>query len=554
MDSTRIVPEWVGRCRIEPFDHQIIGVETMRKRPFFLLADEMGAGKSKQSIDLAQVLHVYDKKVNRVIIITDASIRPVWVDPEFGELAKHLWKGVASRVVEYHTKMKVWESEPGTPPTLDWLVTNYDYIIDVEKDRKGKIIGGRLKELMDYANGETLLILDESSAVKSYKAARSKACEKIREQCGRVVLLNGTPIPNSPADLYMQGQIMHPAILDCSGITRFRARYAVMGGYVVETRWGKHATQVVRWQNLEDLQRRFAPYVLRRLKKDCMDLPEQLPPVTLTAVMKPDTWKIYKSMRDDMVAWIGSGVASTQQVIAKIMRLAQITSGFLGGIEEFQDVIDARGHEESHPDWIPTLPLEFELKAPARVQEVGTEKLDMFLDWLDQRLIEDPEMKLIVWCRFRPELERLVKTLRTKYGNGLLLPSGVRYDLQVEAMHGDQKPADRERALRLLDPRTTCAGPGIVAATVGTGGKGHTFTAAHTVVNMSFDYSLEKYLQARDRVHRFGQKHPVSNFDIVCVGPSGQKTIDHIVIRSRYSKESLADLTTSAWVHALQEE
>lgn len=561
MELTPKVPDWVSRCRIAPFAHQIIGVETMRQRSYFLLADEMGAGKSKQAIDLAQVLHVYDHKIRRVIVVTDASIRPVWFDPEFGELAKHLWKGLPSRVIEYHAKMNVWNWETTAPPRepqMEWLVTNYDYIIDAEYDSKKRLIGGRLKELVDWAGPDTLLILDESSAVKNHKAVRTKACEAIRKRCGYVLLLNGTPIANSPLDMFSQGNIMNPGILDCRGVTQFRARYAIMGGYMAEIQRGgrtfKIATQVLRWTNIEDLQRRFAPFILRRLKKDCMDLPEQLPPVTLTATMSKTDWATYKSMRDDMVAWIGSGVASTQQVIAKVMRLAQITSGFLGGIEEFQDIIDARGSEESHPDWIPTLPLEFELKAPAKVQEIGTAKLDLFLSWLDDRLIEEPTMKLIVWCRFRPELERLVRVLREKYGKGLLLPSGVKYDLRVEAMHGGQKPEERERALRLLDPRTTTEGPGIVAATVGTGGKGHTFTAAHTVVNMSYDYSLEKYLQARDRVHRFGQTHPVSNFDIACVGPAGQKTIDHLIIRARTSKENLADMTTSAWVNALTEE
>lgn len=529
-------PEWVSRCRIEPFDHQVVGVETMRQQPFFLLADEMGAGKSKQAIDLAHVLHVFDKKINRVIVITDASIRPVWFDPDYGELAKHLWKSVPSRVVEYHSRFRLWNwgEVIDDAPHLEWLITNYDYIIDET----------RKQELIDYAGPGTLLILDESSAIKNYKAERTKACMKIRAKCGRVVLLNGTPIANSPLDMFSQGNMMHPSILDCRGIGQFRNRYAVMGGFVVETRWGKHATQVIRWQNIDDLQRRFAPYVLRRLKKDCMDLPEKLPPVVLTAVMKPSLWKIYKSMRDDMVAWLGSGVASAEQAITKVMRLAQITSGFLGGIEEFQDVIDYRGQDDGRPDWIPTLPMEFELKAPQKVQEVGTEKLDLFLEWLDARLIEDPKFKLIVWCRFRPELDRLVRTLREKYQD----------KVRVEALHGGQKPEARERALRLLDPRTTNDGAGVVVGTVGTGGKGHTFTAAHTVVNMSLDYSLEKFLQASDRVHRFGQTHPVSYFDIAAVGPSGQKTIDHILIRSRYSKENLATMTTQAWVPLLMEE
>jgi len=534
-------PPWVDRCRVVPFDHQIVGVERMRQQPYFLLADEMGAGKSKQSIDLAQVLHVYDKSIDRVIVITEASIRPVWFDPEFGELAKHLWKGLPSNVTEYHQKLRTWDWEPApVAEGLQWLVTNYDYVINED----------RLDELSEWANKRTLLILDESSAIKNHKAVRTKACMRLRRKCGRVLLLNGTPIANSPADMLSQGNMMSPDILECGGITHFRARYAVMGGYVAEVKRGnrvfKVATQVIKWQHIDDLQRRFAPYVLRRLKKDCMDLPEKLPPVTLTVPLSAKSWKLYREMRDEMVVWLGTGASSAQQAMGKAIRLRQITSGFLGGIEEMEGLLDFSGREnENLPEWmLPIEPVEpITLKAPQRIQEVGTEKLDMFIDWFKVRLEEDAAFKVIVWCAFLPELHRLMNRMREEFQN-----------VRVEGLYGGQKKDERERALRLLDPRTTCAGPAIVAGTIGTGGKGHTFTASHTVVNMSFDYSLEKYLQASDRVHRHSQVHPVSYFDIAATGPTGQKTIDHIIIRSRYSKEDIATMTTSAWVQALREE
>jgi SNF2 family DNA or RNA helicase len=510
---------WIHLCATPPFQHQIYGVEQIIKQPYFLLADEMGAGKSKQAIDAAQVLFVREE-INKVIIITEASIRPVWYDPEFGELAKHLWPILAHRVVEYHSRLRVWNFGRSDETPMMWMVTNYDYIINEE----------RLDELIEFTDKRTMLILDESSAIKNYRAQRTKACRLIRRKCGRVLLLNGTPIANSPLDMFSQGNMMHEDILECKGITHFKNRYAVMGGYVVQTRWGNHATQVVRWQNLEDLQNRFKPYTLRRLKKDCLDLPEKLPPVTLTATLKPETWKLYQEMKEDMVAWLGTGVATAYQMVVKILRLSQITSGFIGGIE----AIDASTFEQ--PDFLP-------IEQPEKTREIGTEKLDVFLEWLDARLVEDPKFKLLTWCRFRPELDRLVRTLRGKYKT-----------TAIESLHGGQKADDRERALRLLDPRTTVDGPGVVVATIGTGGKGHTFTAAHTVVNMSFDFSLEKYLQASDRVHRPGQTHPVSYFDIAAVGPKGQKTIDHQIIKSRRAKEDLAAWTTSAWIRALSEE
>jgi hypothetical protein len=79
-------------------------------------------------------------------------------------------------------------------------------------------------------------------------------------------------------------------------------------------------------------------------------------------------------------------------------------------------------------------------------------------------------------------------------------------------------------------------------------------TAAHTMIYLSYDHSLEKFLQGNDRVHRPGQVHPVSYYDIIATGPKGQKTIDHHIIQSRYNKDSLATWTVSAWQRALSEE
>src|SRR5690606_13571541 len=118
----------------------------------------------------------------------------------------------------------------------------------------------------------TMLVLDESSAVKSHRAQQTKACLQLRRRCGRVLLLNGTPIANSPGDMFSQGEMMSKNVLSCASWIHYRARYAVMKKVMIR---GALQDVIGGWQNLEDLQQRFAPYVIRRLKKDCLDLPEK---------------------------------------------------------------------------------------------------------------------------------------------------------------------------------------------------------------------------------------------------------------------------------------
>lgn len=521
-------------------EHAKIGVRALLANPYFFITDEMGGMKSAQSIIAAQFLWLQNI-IDRVIVVAPNSVLEVWEDEELGELQTHLF--VPAEINLYRGKMYTWEYQEGrVDRRMPWIIANYEFI------RREN----RLEELLEYVTPKTMLILDESSAVRGYNTDQTKACSRLRWQhpakgvpnCTRIVLLNGTPIGNSPLDLFSQGNMMHPSILDCKGITHFRARYAEMGGYMVQTPWGQRPTQIIGWKNLDDLQRRFAPYVLRRLKKDCMDLPPVLPPVTLAVPMTPATWKIYAQMRDDMVAWLSNATVSlATQTITKVLRLSQITSGFLGGIEP--EVYQRA--QEGRPEWLKGL--EPEDENTEEVREVGREKLDCLLDdWLPRHLEADPNLKLLVWCRFIPELERLLRELAVRF------PTAQLGCIAGKPMLGKSKKEERDEALRLLNPRTAPEGFVVVGGTYGTGSLGLNLTACHTMVKLSYDYSYWKDVQTDARIDRPGQVHPVSQFNIAAVGPKGQKTIDHVILRAVRDKADIASWTTGAWVRALQDD
>jgi SNF2 family DNA or RNA helicase len=119
---------------------------------------------------------------------------------------------------------------------------------------------------------------------------------------------------------------------------------------------------------------------------------------------------------------------------------------------------------------------------------------------------------------------------------------------------GNQKEEEQQAAKELLMPETMPKGPAIVIGTPKTGSMGLTLVGAHTVFYLSNDYSLLTRLQSEDRVHRGGQTHAVSYYDIVAVGPKGQKTIDHEVTLALQEKKNLAEWTMSAWLAALRAE
>lgn len=489
-----------------------------------MLADEMGAGKTLQAIVAAMILWTQNK-IDRVLIITPAPVRAVWFDPEFGELSKHLWQHIPSVITEFHSRERHWTYGQSGPRVMSWTITNYDFI--AAKPRFEQIVG--------YCDKRTMLICDESSKVKSHRALRTKATMRLRSRCSRVLLLNGTPIAHSPRDMYAQGNLMSVGILETPYVYQFDARYAIKGG------WENRET--VGWHNLEDMQRRFAPYVLRRLKTDCLDLPPKLPPVSLAATLSPETWRVYKAMRDELIVWLEDprSISMAAQVIVKTLRLAQITSGFIGGVEVQQPDPQAL---EGKPDWMP-----FEGYAPTApaddspVRHVGREKLDVYLDWLEGRLDEDPNFKAVTWCWFRLELNRLVVEVQNRFRH-----------VEVRQLHGGQRKGDREHALRLLDPRTAPTGPAVLCGTPDSGAMGYSFVSAHTMMYTSTSHSMLNYLQSQDRVHRPGQTQAVSYYHILASGPKGERTIDHVIHKALQGRVDLATWTTSAWRSALLQE
>ncbi|KKM78487.1 hypothetical protein LCGC14_1359480 [marine sediment metagenome] len=545
-DEIKLAPEqdW-SRCRKVQMpdgslsgikDHAKIGIRALLANPYFGLYDEMGAMKSAQTIIAAQFLYLADI-INRVIVLCPATVRDVWYDKDLGELSLHLFGGLPARISEFHTRVRQWDwgDWTGAGTELRWIITNYEFVR--AKDR--------LKFIGKYCGPKTLLVLDESSAVRNKTSQQSKSCLQLRRACGRVVQLNGTPIADTPMDLMNQANILHPTILDCRYILQFRQRYCVMNPRTP-------FPQILEWKNLDDIQRRMAPYVLRRLKEDCLDLPPKLPPVALSVPLTPATWKIYKAMKDDMVAWVDSNQASIAgQAIIKSIRLCQVTSGLLGGVEQvFEETGDSVPGFMQDEDWFlkspeaawNSVPLG-SIPPPSAIREIGREKIDAALQFYAEHLEQDPAFKLVIWCRFRAELFRFEKLFRWKF------PS-----VRLAVMVGGQNKTDRSLALRLLHPRTAIMSePAVLLGTAGTGALGHNFTAAHVVLNMSYDQSLFKSRQSSDRNHRPGQTKAVSYFDLVATGPAGQKTMDHIILKARKNKDDIATWTAAAWLDALHE-
>lgn len=492
MNAADINPE---RWRTKPLKHQIEDVRSIVSRDFYGLLNEMGTGKSKTVVDAAAELFLAGE-IDSVIIMCPAQVKPVWLDREFGEPFLHGW--VKFFIQEYSTYKTTL---PGPHASLQYIVTSYEFI---RQER-------RLLPLLAWTRGrKVLLVADEGSFIKSHKAAQTKAALRLRKYVKRAVLLNGTPIGNNHLDLYSQMEFLSSRILNVPNYWVFRNRIAELinkGDYKV----------IGRWKNLDWLAAAIKPHVIRRLKTDCLDLPPKLY-TQMQIPLSPETWRIYREMKEQMVAWLSdSEQVVVQHAIVKLIRLSQITSGYVGGISS-----------EDSLDPIP------------KVKEISDEKMKMLEDWVLERIAENPNFRCVIWCHFRDEQERVAQRLN-------------KHVLRVFRIFGGQKTIEREEAVREFTGGAL-KGPVILIGQEQAGGMGLNLTKAHYVVYMSNGYSLMYRQQSEDRCHRQGQLNKVTYFDMIAVGPNGQPTIDRIIYRALRRKEDLAKLTTDQWRALLTEE
>lgn len=102
------------------------------------------------------------------------------------------------------------------------------------------------------------LVLDESHRIKSPKAIRTKAAQKLMKIIPHVYALSGTPIPNRPIELW---PLLNGLGIYRGGYYDFAARYARMW----KAPWGLDVSGA---SNLPELKEMLKPHVLRRKKAD----------------------------------------------------------------------------------------------------------------------------------------------------------------------------------------------------------------------------------------------------------------------------------------------
>jgi SNF2 family DNA or RNA helicase len=506
---------------IELFEHQKVGVKFLAKSQSAMLCDSMGLGKTRQALVAAQQLFTA-KKIDRVLVLAPAAVRLSWRQ----EIDKLEADGLLFMPCIYDAAKQTMYGAKSHLASTILPVAVLSYALLPQK---------RHVEALERwcLDGRTLLVCDESSFLKNRSAKQTKSSARLAKACVYRWLLTGTPIANSPLDLYGQSLVMAngKGPLGAMNWWQFQARYAVLK----QMNMGQlRFKQVVGYQNIDELTKRFAPYVLRRTKEECLDLPAKTYVVREVALSE-ETWRIYNELRKEAMLCLPDIEERPEPNAAvRILRLCQLTSGHVGTgqqMTEPEDFIEQEGGNVGI------------LTGASR--DVSSEKLD----WLVNEILDgelSSERALIVWCRWRRERERLHDLLWKSADSH----AGDRYLFQI---YGGQSQVERNESIEWFQSdnidgvKKSKNAQCVLLAQPHAGGFGLTLTAASTAVYLSNDFSFTTRVQSEDRCHRIGQTKNVTYVDVLAVSPSGAKTIDHHILDCLRAKKSVAELTCSAW-------
>ncbi|MER9695097.1 DEAD/DEAH box helicase [Mesorhizobium sp. M0179] len=271
--------------------HQIEGVAFLMEERAGLLAFEQGLGKTLVVIDAFRRLFL-SGKVERLLVVCPNSLKRNWV-AEVKKFAPALAVEIAEGNPSARRRTFAWSK-------AEVIVTSYE-TARVE-------VTAILAFLSIH---RTVLVLDESHSAKNWRSLTSVAMRHFAPRSEYRWLLSGTPITNTPADLFTQIDILMPGVRPLGSLDAFLERIEL------------------------DPKAAFAKplldrIVMRRTKEECLDLPEKS--FTDVAVELP-AWqrRLYDEMRKKMVASIQgmSGQeyrAFASTALAQLTRLSQLAS------------------------------------------------------------------------------------------------------------------------------------------------------------------------------------------------------------------------------------
>lgn len=364
----------------------------------------------------------------------------------------------------------------------DIIGVNYEYFISKK----------RLPQIVELArNYKFMCVLDESCRLQNFKSLTTKTLLSVKDYFKYKIVCTGTPFSNSELELWGQLRFINDVFpksffafrntwfhLERNGQV-YKGQSAQNKGVMkilMSSGWKYAITEKKR----EALIASIAHCTDWVKKKDALDLPDKITEIR-DVFLSPAERKAYKDMKKHLIAEIKGNPITAQVALAKYMKLRQATSGFMYN----------ENGETCH---------------------IGNSKLNE----LKNTLTELGNQQVIIWVQFHAE-ETAIKQLLEKKSYTYLTANQKHKDDAVNLFKNNK--------VQYMIAHAKSAGHGL------------TFTNCSTAIFYGLDYSYKSHIQAKDRIHRIGQKNKCLYIYLLA-----NNTIDHDILKVLEGKQSLQDI------------
>ena len=332
----------------------------------------------------------------------------------------------------------------------------------------------------------SMLVIDESSKVKTWTGNRMKALKKLLPLFKRRVIMSGSPTPNSMQDIFSQIYVLDMGDALGRFIGAFRNTYF----YTVEMVLKNPLGEIVRRWNDYELMEGAEEEIYKKLRKLVLRIPEEvvglkpLIPVTREVIMPPAARKAYLEVEKDFITFLDRGVLTAANAGVATAKLRQIASGAV----YYKEV-----EEELGPDG------QQRYKKQKQYQVLHTEKLDELV----QLISELRGLPALVAYQFDHERIEIQKRLKCPaiYGN----TSETQTNKLIEQWNASKLP------VLLGHPASISHGLNLQGTKA-------------AIIFYTCGYNLDDHQQFIRRVWRQGQKEAVTAYYINTVD-----TLDDVV-------------------------
>lgn len=443
---------------VEYYPHQIEGVRKLATMRNFLLADDMGLGKSLQALTVAAI-DVKLGRASRILVVAPVSLKGNWAD-EIEKFTTFQYTVLGQEIAP--------AKEFGHPDVIKKLgPVERAKQIEMFREVEGpKILIVNYEQVEPHLGdlnhmGFDIIIYDEAHYMKNYKSKRTKACLKLRGT--RHFLLTGTPLLNQVNELW---PLLHRIAPDeFPRYWSFIQRYCVFGGYKDK--------QIVGVKNERELTDKLQSYMVRRMKADVLDLPE-VQVIQRKVDLAPEQRKIYDELIDNMrIEMAGMDDPEVvENALTKFLRLKQICG----------TTLPFTGKDVS-----------------SKLDLVCLDALEILTPYKDH---EAP--KLVVFSQFRDVMEAFAQRM-----------DHMASHIDQWEIHGDVKSELRQGVVKEWARH---AGPAVLICNPTVAGVGLNMTASRHgfFIDKLFVPGLNQ--QAIDRMHRIGADatQPVQITEYIC--------------------------------------